>query len=179
MRINDLFLFVLLLVGGETIAMPIVYLVIDSKFGFWRMMILVLSATAISDSVWYLLGRSIPRERFSRFPFLRKKNIEKLPAWLRTIKPWHIPISKFIYGTRIAVQIASGIQRISYPVYLLFDILGIIAWISTLFLVGTVFGRAIGRFELSPLAYQLLLGVPFLAVFLALLWLKRFLKKYQ
>lgn len=146
-------IFLGLLLGGETVLVPAVYLstvgILDPLFVF----ALALAATLISDSLWYLFGKLmyqtrklLPEEqlntkrlkqRFAHRMYARiTPKIERLSAVFVENPIKILVVSKFVYGTRTAMQVLSGIYRIPYQRYLVGDLLGSVLLIIITFALG-------------------------------------------
>src|SRR5436853_7127455 len=66
-------LFFALLVGGETVLVPAVYLALIGKLQVVPLVAIASLATILSDSAWYLVGRVLPVEKISKLRWLGKK----------------------------------------------------------------------------------------------------------
>lgn len=118
--------FVGLLIGGETVLLPALYLAVIGVLNGWYVMAIMLLATIISDVFWYSVGRGIvPRIIQAN---VNQKRIIQLNKLSRVIAGKELIIlfySKFIYGTRIAAQILCGARNTSFPSYLIVNTLAV------------------------------------------------------
>ncbi|MCR4330867.1 MAG: VTT domain-containing protein [Patescibacteria group bacterium] len=145
--------FIGLLLGGETVLVPAVYLSAVGILNPFLVFTLALAATLISDSLWYLFGKLmyqtrklLPgeqlntkrlKQRFIHRVYARvTPKIELLSAAFVKNPIKILVISKFIYGTRTAIQVLSGIYRIPYRRYLTGDLTGSILLIIFTFALG-------------------------------------------
>lgn len=66
--------FIGLIIGGENVLLPILYLATQKVFSIEYIWVLSLFATAITDTVWYYLGYKFSLQRLSGIPFFKKKH---------------------------------------------------------------------------------------------------------
>ncbi len=178
---NPLYVFFLLLIGGESIALPIVYLALLGKFSLVQVLGLIFAATVISDTAWYFAGRLLRIGKLKRLAKLKDKFIKNYANFIETTEPWYLIYSKFIYSTRTLAHVIAGSRNVKLGNYLPVNILAVIIWIGVLILLGTISNKIILSLSLSPVMYQILLGIPFLLLFILTIWLKRYIakRKYQ
>jgi membrane protein DedA with SNARE-associated domain len=123
-----LFLFVGLLLGGETILLPAIYLALTGIYSIYAVMGIMILATVISDLFWYFIGRGIMPSLTKRM--IKERVRDELHRLLHIVhnRPLHILyLSKFVYGTRIAAQVMCGMKKAPLWKYLLVNIFGIIS----------------------------------------------------
>jgi membrane-associated protein len=106
------------------------------------LMILYL-APVLGDSSNYWIGRFVGPKVFSRenVRFLNKQNLEKTHAFYEKYGGKAVIIARFMPIFRTFVPFIAGIGRMSYPRFLVFSIVGTIAWISCFVLAGYFFGN--------------------------------------
>ncbi len=169
-------LFLALILGGETVLLPAIYLATTGTLQLPLLFVVSFSATLVADAILYILGTTIPHEDFSSHSFLGKhQNRINSLTHVFALHPFLILFtSKFVYGTRTAVQILCGMYHVPFAKYLLVNALGI----STLNIVyilaakGVYYGISQGRTGTTILVFSFVLFVA-IAVVLQLL-----LKKY-
>jgi membrane protein DedA with SNARE-associated domain len=135
-----------LLVAGEAVLIPAAYAAVLGYISVPTLFIIAVCATSVADTAWYLVGRYIPRERLSRFGFVKKREV-----LIRTISEHFtnhrfkiLFLSKAVYGTRTVVQVLSGMHRVSFPKYLSVNALGIASWTAFIILVASLIETGIG-----------------------------------
>lgn len=113
------FVFVGLLLGGETVLLPALYLAVIGVLNGWYVMGVMIAATVISDGFWFTIGRGIIPAFMQRF--VNKKRAHQLQTFSNIVAGKELIIlfySKFIYGTRIAAQVLCGARKVSLYSYL-------------------------------------------------------------
>ena len=142
-----------LLLGGEVVLVPAVYLSAVGVLDPLSVFALALVATLVSDSLWYLFGKLmyqarklLPEEQESTAGLKRRfvhrmyarvaPKIERLSAVFVENPIKILILSKFVYGTRTAMQVLSGMYRVPYRRYLIGDLIGSVLLILFTFALG-------------------------------------------
>ena len=122
------FIFIGLFIGGESVLLPALYLGVIEKLNIWYVIGLMLVATALSDTVWYFVGRGLTKG-FSYISINPKvqSHIDRLSTVFKERSLHILFFSKFIYGTRIAAQVLCGMYKIHFWRYFMVNFAGIIA----------------------------------------------------
>ncbi len=95
------------------------------------------------DVTSYLLGRMIGRpyfERHSRFFFLKKKHVNEANEYFREEGGKSIFFSRFISILSTVVPFSAGMSRLPYRTFLVYGIIGNLAWTLFYGLLGYFFG---------------------------------------
>jgi membrane protein DedA with SNARE-associated domain len=143
-------IFVSLLVGGGIILFPAFYLAVLGVFTWWHIIGIMVLATLFADSFWYLVGRgAVPAFMSSRFN--RAKYLKKVTNSTKGRELILLFYSKFVYGTRIAVQVLCGARRVNFAAYLFVNTATVI--LLGLLYYGTVKFAAAGIETLGELRY--------------------------
>jgi membrane protein DedA with SNARE-associated domain len=154
-------LFFALLLGGETILIPAVYLALIGKLEILPLAGVACCATILSDSAWYFAGRLLPVQMINRLPF--GKRWPRVAAHASGLFQNHrlkaVFVSKFLYGTRIAVQILAGLTRLQYYRYLLVNTASVLLWLGLILLLGLGVARSADTLHLGVHRAYLLLGL--------------------
>lgn len=141
-----LFMFAGLLVAGEVVLLPGLYLAVTGRLDFAMVIGVAITATMLSDLAWYGSGRLFPDAMLQRLS--RRRAGRMLPKMDRMISergPQLLILSKFVYGTRTLAQVLAGVHRMPVPVYLAANALGVtsitlllsgLAWIVATVAVG-------------------------------------------
>ena len=168
-----------MMIGGESVLIPAVYLVVTGFISPLFFIAVALGAGVVSDSAWYGVGRMLPQDRISRFGFMRRNQplIDRLNGFFDQHAFRILYISKFMYGSRVVTQVLCGARKVHYPRYLLVDLLGLVSWLLTLLAIG--FSVEGGVEAIGGGAYALGVGFAvFLAVAVAVqFWLRSFIKR--
>lgn len=173
-----LFLFIGLLAGGETVLLPAVYAAFVGIFNIFAVAGIAIAAALLSDSVWYSIGRFLPFGKLNRFSLFKKNEaaFSKISAVFEQRGLVILFVSKFVYGTRIIVQILSGTFRLPYFRYLAVDAAGTVALLGLIFATAALANKTIGQINIlgfRQLAFVLFIGL----VILLQSWIKNFAKK--
>lgn len=104
-----LMLFVGLLLVGEAVLLPALYLATTGRLDPFAVIIVAVVATMLSDLVWFLLGRWSPAGAVEK---MRRRHsghvVDRLQNLFSRNSSRLLFLSKFVYGTRIAAQILAG-----------------------------------------------------------------------
>ncbi len=121
-----IFLFIGIIFAGEAVLLPAIYFALDGKLHMPYVILTFLLATATADFTWYYVGRHMG-DRFARRMVKGKiqERLERLSGPFAKHGSMVLFFSKFVYGTRIAVQILAGLQKMSLRKYFSINMLGI------------------------------------------------------
>lgn len=153
-------LFIGLLLGGETALLPAMYLGISGVINLEAVFGISIIATAISDTFWYYLGRTMSAEKISSIGIF-KKYTEKITALSSSFRSNGFTLlffSKFVYGTRTVAQILCGIHALHFVKYFFTNIFGILALNIFFLTLGITVEKSFSQFVESPTRLWLALG---------------------
>jgi membrane protein DedA with SNARE-associated domain len=167
-----LFIFVGMLVAGEVILLPAIYLAATGRLEIGLVIALAVTATLLSDIVWYLAGRRFPASALARIPGRRARRVVDGLEKLFTARGPHILfLSKFVYGTRTAAQVLAGVHDMPFRKYMAVNVLGVLAVTGTLVavaysIVGTTrrFSDTMRDMEVAFLLFVLVAVLGYLVV---------------
>lgn len=133
--------------------------------------LIALAAGSLGDAAYYWLGRTQGPALIRAFPFLRRlraRAVLLLRRWGRATAF----LTRFAYGLRIILPLSMGAARQRFPVFLLFNLLGSLAFATTYLTLGYLFGETAERVVGSLRGWEgwIVLGV---AVVGALVWAAR------
>lgn len=138
-------LFIGMLFVGEVILLPAIFLATTGRLDLVMVVAASVSATVISDCVWYYLGRRFPASTLRRFsgrishPFLNGVEHAFKAGGKRILF-----VSKFVYGTRTIVQVLAGAHGMAWPSYLWVNTLGVLAMTGVLVIISySIVGTAL------------------------------------
>lgn len=139
-------MFIGMIFAGESILIPSLALALAGKLNISYVISLALFATLFADFLWYIVGIHI-HNTFSQRIIGSKvhKQIERISGVFSNKEATVLFLSKFVYGTRIAVQILAGIKHMKIGKYIIVNLSGtatVIVLISFLvyFIDTTVIG---------------------------------------
>lgn len=155
------FIFVGLLFAGELILLPAIYLAVSGRLQVEWVFLVGVVATALSDVVWYWVGRHLPPARFERFAGRRTARVMQRLERLYARRGAQLLIgSKFVYGSRTAVQLLAGAHAMPLRIYLVANTVGVTLLVALLIglaysVRGTVsrFGDLLGHIEIAFLLF--------------------------
>ena len=132
-----LYAFIALLFAGESVLLPVIFLALRGSLDLGAVFLIGVAATLVSDSFWYWLGRKFPPSVYARFTGRRTEKVMlRLESLFTTKGTQMLVLSKFVYGTRIAAQMLSGIHGMPFVKYTASNCLGVILLMSTLVALG-------------------------------------------
>src|SRR4051812_21010165 len=93
-------LFLGLLVAGETVLLPAIYLVLIGELDFWATSLVACSATFLADAFWFGLGRHLSRERIMQMKIYKKRSqfFDKVSRLFDRHGLRIVVYTKFLYG---------------------------------------------------------------------------------
>ncbi|MEK7607478.1 MAG: hypothetical protein AAB484_00935 [Patescibacteria group bacterium] len=130
-------LFVGLLFAGETFLLPAIYFALADKLHLSYVFAIAMSATMIADVFWYYVGAHM-KNRFAKKIVVGRiqRAIEKLSEAYARQGGRVLYFSKFVYGTRTAAQILSGLQLMLLRKYLVVNFLGIFSLLISMVILA-------------------------------------------
>ncbi|HEX7240516.1 MAG TPA: DedA family protein, partial [Longimicrobiaceae bacterium] len=96
----------------------------------------------VGDTLYYTLGRAYGARLIRALPFLRRpraRAVLLLRRWGRATAF----LTRFAYGLRIVLPLSIGSARLPWPVFLLFNLLGSVAFAATYLCLGYLFGETL------------------------------------
>ncbi|MEX1273736.1 MAG: DedA family protein [Gammaproteobacteria bacterium] len=140
------FIFVGLLFAGELVLLPAIYLAVTGRLQLEYVFAVAVTAMALSDLVWYYLGRSVPRARLEQFAGGRiGRGMARVERLFLRRGPQILVGSKFIYGTRTAAQVLSGVHKMPLRTYVVANSIGVMLLVGALCGIGYSVRGAVGR----------------------------------
>lgn len=122
-----LFIFVGMLVAGEVVLLPAIYLAATGRLDLAAVISLAILATVVSDLFWYGLGRKFPASALDRIPGHHSNNAVRGLERLFNRKGVQILfLSKFVYGTRTAAQVLAGVHDMRFRTYIIVNFLAVL-----------------------------------------------------
>jgi len=123
----------------------------------------------IGHTMFFVIGRWKGMELIEAFPFLRR-HYPKANLIMDKYANWSVFVFQYLYGLRLVSAILFGCSTITFPRFLLLQVLNCISWACLVFFAGHVLGMiAMTLFEMVGL-YGLLLIAGLLALLALLLY---------
>jgi membrane-associated protein len=126
---------------------------------------LLIPATLLGDSLGYLIGRKVGPRIFTKEQsfFFRKDYILKTKNFYDKYGGMTIAIARFMPIIRTFAATVAGVAQMKYTKFLMFDIMGGVAWVLSMTLIGFFLG------QLFPGVMKRLELVIIIVVFISLL----------
>jgi membrane-associated protein len=104
---------------------------------------LLVAAALIGDNVNYWLGRSIGKVvmRREKTPFINKKHLIRAHEFYEYYGAKTVILARFVPIVRTFSPFVAGIASMNYVKFLLFSVIGAVAWVSICSGAGYYFGR--------------------------------------
>lgn len=112
------------------------------ELNIWALSGTLIAAAVIGDNCNYWIGRTIGK-RFLGRPnarILRKEHLDRTHAFFEKYGKWAIILARFMPFIRTFMPFVAGVGRMSYAVYLPFDVVGAIVWVGLCVPAGYFFG---------------------------------------
>lgn len=164
--------------AGETVLFPSIYLAIIGFISWQMLIVIAVVANVSSDFMWYSIGRWL-KSRYKgkkiyevKFLNFTTKAFKKASEMFEKHGPKMLIGSKFIYGTRSAVQIVAGYKHMSLKTYFKFNSAAILVWLTILVTLGALLSIGFLSFGRSIKQVELILGVFFVIIVPITLWIR-------
>ncbi len=108
----------------------------------WLMPILMLAAIS-GDSTNYWIGRVLGLHLFDLFigKFVKQEHLDKTRAYYEVHGGKTIIFARFLPIVRTFAPFVAGLGMMRYPTFVMFSVLGSVAWIGSLTVAGYFFGN--------------------------------------
>lgn len=168
-----------ILVGGESVFIPAVYLTFRNVIDPIPLILISASAGIISDSIWYWVGKTFPVHRLLEMKSLKRSReyIAHASSFFDRNSLKLLYLSKFVYGTRTAMQVICGQKRIPFGKYLIVNTLGILSWLLLLYGIAYALRQQLSHYEETVQNIELVFAVSFLIIMILLICFTRFYGK--
>ncbi len=127
----------LLLAVGVVAANP------DVEFHVITINFILIIAAICGNMLNYFIGKKFGRGiiQSGRLPFVKSHNIQRAERFYNKYGAWALVISRFLPYVRSFVPFFAGVGGMKWSRYMQFNIIGAVAWITTLTLTGYFFGQ--------------------------------------
>jgi membrane-associated protein len=107
----------------------------------WLVTGLLLVAAILGDTVNYWVGAAIgPRAFTGEFPFLKQEHLDRTHAFYERYGGMTIILARFVPIVRTFAPFVAGVGTMSYPKFLLYNVVGAVLWVGLLVFAGYFFG---------------------------------------
>jgi membrane protein DedA with SNARE-associated domain len=134
-----LMLFVGLLLAGEVVLLPALYLATTGRLDAVAVILVAVVATMLSDLAWFMIGRWSPSGAVEK---MRQRHssrvVNRLQGLFSRNGPRLLFLSKFVYGTRIAAQVLAGALNMPFRTWVMVNFAAVVT--ITLAMAGLAWG---------------------------------------
>jgi membrane-associated protein len=108
----------------------------------WLLVVLLIGAAILGDSVNYWVGAWIgPRAFSGNVRFLRKDYLERTSAFYEKHGGKTIILARFVPIIRTFAPFVAGVGAMSYPRFIVYNIIGAVLWVGLFVPLGYFFGN--------------------------------------
>jgi membrane-associated protein len=138
-----------LLVGfflpGDSLLVTAGLLASQGYLNVWVMGLLLSVAAVVGDTVGYGIGKAAGPRLFTRQDSLlfRKAHLERAHAFYEKHGGKTIVIARFMPIIRTFAPVVAGVGAMHYQRFLMFNVVGALAWVWSMLMIGYVLGRYI------------------------------------
>ncbi len=113
------------------------------QLNFWFLMILIILAAIIGDTVNYEIGKHFGRKLLDnkKFTIVKKENLDKADALIAKYGSLAVFIARFMPIIRTIVPFVVGMGKLDYKKFITFNALGGITWVTLFLCLGYFFGN--------------------------------------
>lgn len=157
-------LFIGFFLPGDSLLFTAGFLASQGFLHIGILMVVALSGAILGDSVGYAFGKRVGPRIFSREDsiFFHKDHIKRAEAFYEAHGKKTIIIARFMPIVRTFAPIVAGVGKMSYPIFLLFNIIGGVLWAVGLSWLGYFLGNSIPNID------HYLLPIILLIIFLSI-----------
>lgn len=137
----------------------------------WELILLVIIAAVAGSTVGYLSGRwahgylSKRKENF----FYKKEYMDMTRAFYKKYGAMAFIMGRFLPVVRTFVTIMSGMVRIDFKIFFIFNVIGVAIWVITMimsgYLLGNVFPDLLDYIEIIVIAMIVITAIPIILQF--------------
>jgi membrane-associated protein len=132
----------------------------------WELILLVIIAAVAGSTVGYMSGRWAHRwlsKRKENF-FYKKQYMDITRAFYKKYGAMAFIIGRFLPVVRTFVTIMSGMVRIDFKIFFLFNVLGVSIWVITMimsgYMLGNIFPDILDYIEIIVISMVVLTAIP-------------------
>jgi membrane protein DedA with SNARE-associated domain len=130
-------------VPGETILIAAALYAAAGQLNIVLVALIAIVASTVGSTIGYVIGMYGGRplaERYGRYVFLTPERLSKTEDFFNRRGWLVVLLGRFVEGVRQAVGIIAGITEMTFPVFVLFTVLGSMLWVVTWSVVGEIAG---------------------------------------
>jgi membrane-associated protein len=130
---------------GDSLLFTAGFLASQDILNIWILIPVCFVAAVVGDAVGYAFGKRVGRNLFKKEEsrFFKPENLIRAEAFMETKGGMAIILARFIPFARTFVPIVAGISAMTYPRFLMYNVVGAILWAIGLPLAGYFLGSTI------------------------------------
>jgi membrane-associated protein len=131
----------------------------------WLVVLLLIIAAILGDTVNYWVGAYIgPRAFKGDVRFLRKEYLDRTHAFYEKHGGKTIILARFVPIIRTFAPFVAGVGAMSYPKFILYNVVGAVLWVGLFVLGGYFFGNITVVRENFTLVILAIIGISVLPI---------------
>ena len=113
------------------------------SLSFWGLLILLISAAIIGDTLNYEIGKHFGRKLIQnkKFTLIKKENLDKADALIAKYGSFAVFIKRFMPIIRTIVPFVVGMGNLEFKKFMIYNALGGITWVVLFLCLGFFFGN--------------------------------------
>lgn len=113
------------------------------ELNFWLLMILIILAAIIGDTVNYEIGKHFGRKLLNnkKFTIVKQENLDKADTLISKYGSLAVFIARFMPIIRTIVPFVVGMGRLDYKKFITFNAIGGVTWVGLFLCLGYFFGN--------------------------------------
>jgi membrane protein DedA with SNARE-associated domain len=161
-------------VPGETVLLAAGFFASRGHLSVVPVMSLAAAGAVVGDNCGYWIGRKLGRRflvRFGKYVLLTRERLSAMDRFFEKHGSKAVAIARFVTGMRVFTALFAGASNMEWPPFLLFNLIGAIAWSVTICLLGYFFGQSFGLLERWVSGAGLALAIGLAVILLAKLFI--------
>ena len=127
---------------GDSLLFAVGAFAANGVLNVWLIIVLLLAAAILGDSVNYSIGHYIgPRVFTDNMRFLKKEHLEKTQAFYEKHGGKTIILARFVPIIRTFAPFVAGVGVMDYRRFITFNVVGALIWVPLFTLAGYFFGN--------------------------------------
>lgn len=128
---------------GDSLLFAIGALSALGSFNIWLSLALLATAAVLGDTVNYWIGHFFGQKIVDnpKIPFINQSHIDQTQAFYKKHGGKTIILARFVPIVRTFAPFVAGIGKMDYSQFILYNIIGGLAWVGSFTLLGFFFGN--------------------------------------